>query len=178
MSVVGSDGLPGSGYLRAKTAQEKLIKESSIPYSIVRATQFFEFLKRIVDEATEGNTVRLPPVRFQPIAADDAATVVGRVAVGSPLNGIVEVAGPERFRFDEFIRQGLSAHKDPREVIADPRARYFGTELSEHSLVPSDGALLGETRFEDWLSRSASQIPPASPQPTAVANDSKRANRA
>src|SRR5437660_5210850 len=155
LSVVGSDCLPDSGYLRAKVAQEKLIKESSIPYSIVRATQFFEFVKRIADSATEGNTVRLPPVRFQPMAADDVASAVARVAIGSPLNGIIEIAGPEQFRFDELIRQGLSARKDPREVIADPHARYFGTELSERSLVPGDDAQLGETRFEDWLSRSA-----------------------
>ncbi|MGB7923366.1 MAG: SDR family oxidoreductase [Pyrinomonadaceae bacterium] len=170
LSVVGSDRLPKSDYLRAKIAQEKLIKESSIPYSIVRATQFFEFLKRIADSATEGNTVRLPSVGFQPLAADDVASVVSKVALGSPLNGIVEVAGPEQFRFDEFISRGLNARKDPREVIADPHAPYFGAELSERSLVPGDGALLGETRFEDWLSRSASQLPPTNPQPTAVAN--------
>ena len=173
LSVVGCDRLPDSGYLRAKIAQEKLIKESSIPYSIVRATQFFELVKSIADSATDGNTVHLPPVRFQPMAADDVASAVGRVAMGSPLNGIVEVAGPEQFRFDELIRLGLSARKDPREVIGDPHARYFGTELSERSLVPGDDAQLGETRFEDWLSRSASQIPPTNPQPKAVAAASK-----
>ena len=167
LSVVGSDRLPDSGYLRAKVAQEKLIKESPIPYSIVRATQFFEFLKGIADSATEGNTVRLPSVAFQPLAADDVASVVSKVAIGSPLNGIVEVAGPEQFRFNEFISQGLSARKDSREVIADPHARYFGTELSEHSLVPGNDALLGEIRFNDWLTRSAS------PKPTAVAAASK-----
>ena len=172
LSVVGCDRLPDSGYLRAKVAQEKLIKESSVPYSIVRATQFFEFLKSIADSATEGNTVRLPSVGFQPLAADDVASVVAEVAIGAPLNGIVEVGGPEQFRFDEFISRGLNARKDPREVIADPHAPYFGTELSEQSLVPGDGALLGETRFEDWLSQSASQIPP-SPQPKAVAATSK-----
>lgn len=155
LSVVGSDRLPDSGYLRAKIAQEKMIKESSIPYSIVRATQFFEFVKRIADSATEGNTVRLPPVGFQPMAADDVASAVARVAVGSPLNGIVEIGGPELFRFDELIRKGLRALKDPREVIADPHARYFGTELIERSLVPGANALLGEKRYEDWLSRSA-----------------------
>ena len=153
LSVVGSERLPDSGYLRAKVAQEKLIKESSIPYSIVRATQFFEFLKSIADSATEGNTVRLPSVSFQPLAADDVASVVAKVAIGSPLNGTIEVAGPEQFRFNEFISRGLSARKDPREVIADPHARYFGTELSERSLVPANGALLGVIRFEDWLSR-------------------------
>ena len=175
LSIVGSDRLPDSGYLRAKIAQETLIKESSIPYSIVRATQFFEFLKSIADSATEGNTVRLPSVRFQPVAADDVASMVGKVAIGSPLNGIVELAGPEQSRFDEFIRRGLSARKDPREVIADPHARYFGTELSEYSLVPGNAPRLGETRFEDWLTRSASQIPPTSPQPTSVAAASKGA---
>lgn len=168
LSVVGCDRLPDSGYFRAKVAQEKLIKESSIPYSIVRATQFFEFLKGIADSATEGNTVRLPSVSFQPLAADDVASVVSEVAIGAPLNGTIEVGGPERFRFDEFISRGLSARKDPREVIADPHAHYFGAELSERSLVPDDGAMLGETHFEDWLSGSASQIPPK-PNPTAVA---------
>src|SRR5687767_7321770 len=161
LSIVGCDHLPDSGYMRAKVAQEKLIKESSIPYSIVRATQFFEFVNRIADSATEGNTVRLPPVLFQPMAADDVASAVCRVAIGSPLNGIVEIAGPDQFSFDELIRQGLSTRKDPREVIADPHARYFGTELSERSLVPDGDAQLGETRFEDWLSRSTSQIPSA-----------------
>jgi len=155
LSIVGTERLPGSGYMRAKVAQEKLIKESPIPYSIVRATQFFEFLTRIADSATEGNTVRLPPVGFQPLAAEDVASQVAKVAMGAPLNGIVEVAGPEQFRFDEFISRGLSARKDPREVIADPHAPYFGAELSERSLVPNNGALLGETRFEDWLSQSA-----------------------
>ncbi len=158
LSIVGSDRLLDSGYMRAKVAQEKLIKDSSIPYSIVRATQFFEFVNRIADSFTEGNTVRLPSVGFQPLAADDVARIVTNVAIGSPLNGTVEVAGPERFRFDELIRQGLAASKDPREVIADPNARYFGAELSERSLVPGDGALLAETRFEDWLSGSVSQI--------------------
>jgi uncharacterized protein YbjT (DUF2867 family) len=170
LSVVGSDRLPDSGYLRAKVAQENLIKESPIPYSIVRATQFFEFLKRIADSATEGNTVRLPSVAFQPMAADDVASEVAKVAMESPLNGTVEVGGPEQFRFDEFISRGLSASNDPREVIADPHAQYFGTELSERSLVPDEGALIGETRFEDWLRQSASQT-------TAVAAASQGAER-
>ncbi|HEU4766462.1 MAG TPA: SDR family oxidoreductase [Pyrinomonadaceae bacterium] len=161
LSVVGCDRLPDSGYLKAKVAQEKLIQESSIPYSIVRATQFFEFMRQIADVATEGNTVRVPPVGFQPMAADDVAKAVGKVSVGSPLNRIVEVGGPEQFRFDEIIRMGLSARNDPREVVADPHARYFGTELSESSLVPSEGALLAETRFETWLSSPASQPPQA-----------------
>jgi uncharacterized protein YbjT (DUF2867 family) len=165
LSIVGCERLPDSGYMRAKVAQEKLIKESSIPYSIVRATQFFEFLTRIADSATDGNTVRLPSVDFQPMAADDVASAVAKVAMGSPLNGTVEVAGPEEFRFDEFISRGLSARKDPREVIADPHAPYFGTELSERSLVPDGRAMLGEIRFEDWLNGATNEIP----QRTAVA---------
>lgn len=159
LSVVGCDRLPESGYLRAKVAQEKLIGESPIPYSIVRATQFFEFLKRIADSATEGNTVRLPAVGFQPMAADDVASVVSKVAIGAPLNGMVEVGGPEEFRFNEFISRGLNARHDPREVVADPHARYFGTELSERSLVPDEGALLGAMRFEEWLTGPANQAP-------------------
>ena len=155
LSIVGCDRMPDSGYLRAKVAQEKLIRNSSIPYAIVRATQFFEFFKRIADEATVGNTVRIPPVLFQPMAADDVADAVCSVAVGSPLNGIVELGGPQQFRFDEFIRLGLEARSDPRNVIADRHARYFGTELSERMLVPDAGARLGAIRFEDWLHRFA-----------------------
>ena len=161
LSVVGSDRAPDSGYLRAKVAQEKLIRNSSIPYSIVRATQFFEFVKRIADEATDGNTVRIAPVLFQPIAAEDVAKAVARVAVSAPVNGIVEIAGPQQFRFDEFIRLGLAARQDPRVVIADPHARYFGTELGERTLVPGADARLGEIRFEDWLGKSAPQTMPA-----------------
>ena len=162
LSIVGTDQLPDSGYMRAKVAQEKLIRGSTIPYSIIRATQFFEFLRGIAASATEGNTVRLPSVAFQPIAADDVATAVTKVAMESPLNGIVEIAGPEEFRFDEFISRGLNARNDPREVVAEPHARYFGTELRERSLVPNGSVLLGETRFDDWLSRSASKTPAAS----------------
>ena len=154
LSVVGTERLSESGYFRAKIAQEKLIKESSIPYSIVQATQFFEFVKSIADAATDGNRVRLAPVLIQPMAADDVARAVGRVAAGSPLNRTVEVAGPEQFRLDELIRRGLSARNDPREVITDPHARYFGAELNERTLVPGNDARLGETRFENWLSRS------------------------
>ena len=156
LSVVGTERFSESGYFRAKIAQEKLIKGSSIPYSIVHATQFFEFIKSIAAAATDGNTVRLPPVLFQPIAADDVATAVGRISVGSPVNGITEVAGPEQFRFDELIRQGLAAWNDPREVVADPHARYFGAELRERTLVPGDDAILAETRFSDWLRQSTS----------------------
>ena len=157
LSVVGSDRLPDSGYLRAKMAQETLIRESSIPYTIVRATQFFEFVNSIADAATEGATVRLPPVRFQPLAADDAAKAVVRIAVGTPVNDVVEIAGPEEFRFDELIRQVLRMRQDPREVVADPQARYFGTVLGERSLVPIHGARLGEVRFQEWLGQPALQ---------------------
>ena len=157
LSVVGSEGLPESGYFRAKLAQERLIRQSSIPYSIVQATQFFEFVAAITDAATEGNRVRVPPVLFQPIAADDVATAVGRIALGKPLNAAVEIAGPDRFRFDECLRQGLSARKDPREVVTDPNGRYFGAPLRERSLVPRDDAQLGPTHFEDFLARPAAR---------------------
>ena len=157
VSVVGSDRAPDSGYLRAKLAQEKLIAGSRIPYTIVRSTQFFEFLKRIADDATDGNTVRIAPVLFQPIAADDVAKAVAGAAVSAPVNGIVEIAGPQQFRFDEFIRLGLGARRDPRVVIADPQARYFGMAPGERSLVPEGDARLGEIRFEDWLGKSAPQ---------------------
>ena len=168
LSIVGSERLPESGYMRAKVAQEKLIKEGPISYTIVHATQFFEFTKRIADEATVGNSVHLPPVLFQPMAADDVASALCKVATSSPLNGTIEIAGPEAFRFDELIRQRLSALNDSREVVADPQARYFGTELSERSIVPGDMAQLGETRFEDWLNSSTSQVPP--PQPATAAS--------
>jgi len=157
LSIVGSDRLPDSGYMRAKVAQEKLIKEGPIAYSIIHSTQFFEFAKRIADEATTGNSVRVPPVLFQPIAADDVVSAVAKVAISSPLNGSIEIAGPEQFRFDELIRQRLSGLNDSREVIADPHAGYFGAEMSEDSLVPIGEAQLGETRFEDWLNSSKSQ---------------------
>jgi uncharacterized protein YbjT (DUF2867 family) len=161
LSIVGSDRLPGSGYLRAKVAQEKLIAASRIPYTIVRSTQFFEFGKRIADEATDGNSVNIPPVLFQPLAADDVAKAVTRVAVAAPVNGIVEIAGPQQFRFDEFIKLGLSARKDPRVVVADREAHYFGAEMDERSLVPNGDATLGEIRFEDWLGQSAPKPAPA-----------------
>jgi uncharacterized protein YbjT (DUF2867 family) len=153
LSVVGSDRMLESGYFRAKMAQENLIKGSSIPYSIIRATQFFEFVKGIADFSTDGNKVRLPSALIQPMAADDVASAVGRIAVGSPVNGTVEIGGPEKFRLDELVRQGLAAWKDPREVVADPHARYYGVELSERTLVPADDARLGETRFETWLTQ-------------------------
>src|SRR6185503_108315 len=157
LSVVGTERIPDSPYLRAKSAQETLIKADGIPYSIVHATQFFEFIKRIADEATVGTTVRLPHVLIQPMAADDVAKAVGRIAVGAPVNGTVEVAGPQQFRFDELIRQGLAARNDPREVVADPHARYFGTELDERSLVPWGEARLGDIRFDEWLAQPALQ---------------------
>jgi uncharacterized protein YbjT (DUF2867 family) len=157
LSVVGTERIPDSPYLRAKSAQEALIKAAAIPYSIVHATQFFEFIKRIADEATDGTTVRLPPVLIQPMAADDVAKAVGRIAVGAPVNGTVDVAGPQQFRFDELIREGLKARQDPREVIADPQARYFGARLSERALVPAGDARLGEVRFEEWLGQPALQ---------------------
>ena len=155
LSVVGTERIPDSPYLRAKNAQETLIKGGRIPYSIVHATQFFEFITRIADEATEGTTVRVPPVLIQPMAADDVARAVSKVAVGTPINGTVDVAGPEAFRFDDLIRQALAARHDPRDVVADPRARYFGSELRERSLVPAEGAQLGEIRLQEWLAHPA-----------------------
>ena len=153
LSVVGTNRLAESGYMRAKIFQEKLIEQSSIPYSIVHATQFFEFIKAIADAATDGNTVRLAPVLIQPMAAEDVATAVTKVAVGAPLNGIVEVAGPEQFRLDELAGRYLAARDDRRSVIADPNARYYGAELGERTLVPDNTATIGETRFDNWLSR-------------------------
>lgn len=152
LSVVGSDRML-EGYFRAKIAQEELIKASSIPYSIVRATQFFEFVKGIADFSTEGNKVRLPHVLFQPMAADDVATAVCQVALGQPINGPIEIGGPERSHLDEFVQRGLAASKDPRKVIADPHARYYGIEMKERTLVPNDDAKRGKTRFGDWLAQ-------------------------
>src|SRR5215471_1378676 len=158
LSVVGTDRLSESGYFRAKIAQEKLIKESSIPYSVVHATQFFEFLKGLADISMVGGKVHLPPVLFQPMAADDVASGVARVAVAPPVNGIVEIGGPEQFRVDELVRQRLATLKDPREVIADPKALYSGARVSEKTLVPGNNARLGETRFESWLTQSATTV--------------------
>jgi len=168
LSVVGIERLPEYGYFRAKIAQEKLIKNSSIPYSIIRATQFFEFIGRIADEATEDNKVRLTSALIQPIAADDVANAIARIAVGTPVNGTVEIGGPERFRLDELIRRDLAALSDPRDVITDLHADYFGGVLSDRTLVPDDDAQLGETRFEKWLSQTAHQILNTSLQPSAV----------
>ena len=158
LSIVGTDRLPASGYLRAKMAQEKLIKASSIPYTIVRATQFFGFVGRIADEATSGQTVRLPSVLFQPIFSDDLAANVAKIVVATPLNGTIELAGPDAIPFDEVVRRYLAAKHDPRTVVRDEQAHYFGTPLEKRSLVPDEkNALLGSCHFADWLSRTASQ---------------------
>ena len=154
LSVVGTDRLQDSGYFRAKLAQEEAIEAATIPYTILRATQFFEFIGRIADSSTEGDTVRLPPVLVQPEAAADVAAALADVAVSAPVNGIVELAGPEAFRFDELARRFLSANNDPRRVTADVHARYFGAELDEHSLTPGDNARIAPTLLEDWLSQS------------------------
>ena len=165
LSVVGTERLLESGFFRAKLAQENLIKASPVPYSIVRATQFFEFVKSIGDFSADGNKILLPPARIQPMAADDVASAVGRVVIGSPLNGTVEIAGPERFRLDELIRLDLAARKDPREVITDPQGRYYGIKVTENALIPGDAARLGERRFEDWLSQVTRPIPNPHLQP-------------
>lgn len=151
LSIVGIDRVPDGGYYRAKLVQEELIKNSSIPYSIVRATQFFEFLTTIADAATFGSTVRVPPARIQPIAADDVARAVAEFSTDAPLNGTVEIGGPESFYLAALMQRVLGARNDPREVIADPHARYFGAALSERSLLPGDDAKLSEIRFDDWL---------------------------
>jgi uncharacterized protein YbjT (DUF2867 family) len=166
LSVVGSERLLESGYFRAKIAQEDLIKKSSIPYSIVRATQFFEFIEGIANFSTDGNTVRLPPALVQPMAAEDVAAAVCRVALGSPVNGTIEVGGPEQFRLDELVRRRLTALHDPREVISDPHGRYYGIQVGERSLVPDNDAQLGETRFEDWLIHATKQAAKAGRQAT------------
>ena len=155
LSVVGTERLAESGYFRAKIAQEKLIKNSSIPYTIVHATQFFEFAVRTADEATDGNTVRVPPVLIQPMAADDVAAAVCNVTLAAPLNNTIEIAGPEPLRFEDFVREGLRAVGDQRVVVTDPQARYFGARLSERTLVPGDGAQPGPTQFDDWISQQA-----------------------
>jgi uncharacterized protein YbjT (DUF2867 family) len=157
LSVVGADRLPESGYLRAKVAQEETVKAGSVPYTILRATQFFEFIGRVADSSTDGETVRLAPVFVQPESADDVAAGLAEVAVSEPVNGIVELAGPQRFRLDEIARRFLWAKGDRREVIGDVHARYFGTELNYYSLTPGSNARIAPTRFEDWLSRSAAR---------------------
>ena len=153
LSVVGTERLLASGFFRAKMAQEKLIEASSIPYTIIRATQFFEFVKGLADISMVGDKVHLPPVLFQPMAADDVATAVERIALGAPVNGIVEIAGPEQFRLDELVRRRLLSLKDPREVITDRNAGYSGAKINERTLLPDNNARLGETRFDAWLTQ-------------------------
>jgi uncharacterized protein YbjT (DUF2867 family) len=156
LSVVGTDRLLASGYFRAKMAQEELIKASTIPYTIVRATQFFEFVDAIAQSATDGQTVRLPPVMMQPIVSDDVAAALAEVAIAKPLNRTVDVAGPDPIRMDELVRRFLVARRDTRQVITDPQARYFGTQVNDHSLTPGDRPRIGPTHFDDWLRRSIS----------------------
>jgi uncharacterized protein YbjT (DUF2867 family) len=156
LSVVGADRLPDSGYMRAKVAQETAIKAATVPYTILRATQFFEFIGSIADESADGDTVRLSTALMQPVAADDVAAALADVAVSPPVNGTVELAGPEPLPMDALVRRFLSAHQDTRQVVADVHARYFGTELNDQSLTPGDNPRLAPTRLEDWLSRSKS----------------------
>jgi uncharacterized protein YbjT (DUF2867 family) len=154
LSVVGADRLPESGYFRAKVAQEEVVKAGPVPYTVLRATQFFELIGRIADSSADDETVLLPPALVQPEAADDVASALADIAVGSPLNDTVELAGPEAFRLDELARRVLEASGDPRQVTTDVHARYFGAELDDRSLTPGDDARIASTRFEDWLSRS------------------------
>jgi uncharacterized protein YbjT (DUF2867 family) len=155
LSIVGADRNPDSGYLRAKVAQEKLIKASTVPYTILRATQFFEFIGGIADAGTEGNTVRLTSAKLQPIAADDVAAALAPVVLEEPVNGVIEVAGPEPLPLAEMARRWLAAKHDKRQVVADAKARYFGTELNDRSLTPGDNPRIGKIRFDEWLNRSA-----------------------
>jgi uncharacterized protein YbjT (DUF2867 family) len=156
LSVVGTERLLASGYFRAKMAQENLIKASRIPYTIVRATQFFEFVGGIADSASDGHTVRLPPAMMQPIASDDVAAALADIAVEEPSNRTVELAGPEAIRMDELVRHFLSANHDTRKVTTDVQALYFGIKVNDQSLTPGDHPRIGPTRFGDWLDRSAS----------------------
>lgn len=163
LSVVGTERMLTSGFFRAKLAQEKLIEAGPVPYTIVRATQFFDFIKTIADFSTQDNVVRLPAVGFQPIAADDVASLIGQIALGAPANGMVEIGGPEKMGLDEAIRRDLAARKDPREVVTEASARYFAIEVTERSLVPDEDARLGETRLANWL--AATVVPKAARQP-------------
>jgi len=157
LSVVGTDRLLQSGYFRAKMAQEDLIKASKVPYTILRSTQFFDFMGGIAQSATDGQTVRLSPALLQPVVSDDVAAALADVTLGAPVMGTIELAGPEQFRLDELVRRFLSATQDPRQVVTDVHARYFGAELNDHSLVPGDNPRIATTPFEDWLSRSRPQ---------------------
>lgn len=157
LSVVGADRIPDSGYMRAKVAQEALIQSAGIPYTILRATQFFEFVGAIAQGATEGSTVRLPSAFIQPVLSDDVVAALVDITLEEPANGMVELAGPDRFRFDELIRQFLSANHDTREIVTDSQAHYFGAKLDDQSLVPLGSSHLGSTRFEDWLSHAPMQ---------------------
>jgi uncharacterized protein YbjT (DUF2867 family) len=157
LSVVGTERLLASGFFRAKMAQENLIKASKVPYTIVRATQFFEFVNGIAQSATDGQTVRLPPALMQPIVSDDVAAALADVAINAPVNGMIELAGPEPIRQDELVRRFLSAKQDARQVVTDVHARYYGIELNDQSLTPGDNPRIGPTRFEDWLRRSIPQ---------------------
>lgn len=168
LSVVGTERLLESGFFRAKLAQENLIKASKNPYTIVRATQFFEFVKQIVDYSTEGNIVRMPPALIQPMSADDVASALARIATNPPVNGTVEIGGPEQFRLDELARLFLAARQEPREVISDPHGRYYGIQVSERALIPDTNAQRGEIHFETWLAQTASQVASVSPQPAPV----------
>jgi uncharacterized protein YbjT (DUF2867 family) len=165
LSVVGTERLVESGFFRAKLAQENLIKTSPVPYSIVRATQFFEFIQKIADFSTAGAEVRLPPALIQPMAALDVAAAIARIALAPPLNNTIEIGGPQQFRLDDLIRQSLAAGQDPREVITDPHARYFGIAVSEKTLVPDQDAQRSDMRFSDWLTQNAQQVPQAAVQP-------------
>lgn len=151
LSVVGAHNMPDSGYNTAKAAQENLIKGSGQPYSIVRATPFYEFAVGLADSATDGDVVRLPPALFRPIAADDVATAVARVAVGRPINGVREIAGPEAMGMDDFVRKGLAAKGDPRQVVTDVEAPYFGAVIDDHTLAPDENATIYTTRYSDWI---------------------------
>jgi uncharacterized protein YbjT (DUF2867 family) len=162
LSVVGTDRPSGNAYFRAKLAQEEVVQASTVPYSILRAAQFFEFIERIVDSSMNGESVYLPPVFIQPESADDVAAMLAELALGDPVNGIVELAGPEEFRLDELVQRMLKANNDPRRVTVDIQAPYFGAELNYFSLTPDGHARIAPTHFEDWLSQSPSiQATPA-----------------
>ena len=161
LSVVGTDQMQDSGYFRAKLAQERMIESSPIPYTLVHATQFFEFVRAIAQSSTDGDEVRLPPVQFQPIAAEDVATAIAEAALAEPVNSTIEIAGPDRFTLDEPVRQALARDGDQRKVIADPAAPYFGIKVSETALVPGPGAHLGATKFDWWLTH----VPPPASRP-------------